>query len=146
MRGDTRRRLGASAFLNGTGSRLLAAIDASSDCAAAQTAVVINLTRALKVYTIVLAVIGSYKLAENRLEASMYATDRLVLERIAQQVILPDVVEELVARAVKAASADGRNRRQTICAASWPPQHRHKNRHRDVMALPILGQRKMAEP
>ena len=39
-------------------SRLLVAIQASSDCAATQTDEVIKLTRALKVYTIVLALIG----------------------------------------------------------------------------------------
>jgi len=38
--------------------RLVGAIDAASDCAMKQTAEVINLTRALKAYTIVLAAIG----------------------------------------------------------------------------------------
>jgi hypothetical protein len=42
---------------------------------------------------------------ENRLEVSMDATDRQVLETIAQQVLQPDVVEEIVARALTAAAA-----------------------------------------
>jgi hypothetical protein len=45
-----------------TQQRLIVAIDASGDCASRQTEEVIKLTRALKTYTIVLAIIGAIQI------------------------------------------------------------------------------------
>jgi hypothetical protein len=52
----------ASETLATAQSRLLAAVDASSDCTAAQNAQMIRLTNALMIYTIVLAAIGVVQL------------------------------------------------------------------------------------
>lgn len=48
---------------NAIQQRLIQAIEAGSDCASQQTTEVINLTRALKVYTVVLIAIGIVQIA-----------------------------------------------------------------------------------